>query len=63
MWLVGDTPLNYNILLGRLFMYVMKVVSSSVFRTMMFALEGKVVTIDQLTYHDSHPSTNLQNIL
>jgi len=48
---VIDAPLDYNILLGRNFMYAMKVVASSVFRLLMFPLDGKVVTIDQLTFY------------
>jgi hypothetical protein len=54
---VIDAPLDYNILLDHNFMYAMKVVSSSVFHTMSFPHKGKIVTIDQLTYHD--PKTQL----
>nr|KUM45854.1 hypothetical protein ABT39_MTgene2208 [Picea glauca] len=38
---VVDAPLDYNILLGRSYMYAMKAVSSLVFRTMMFPHAGK----------------------
>ena len=33
-------------------MYAMRVVTSTVFCIMMFPHEGKIVTVDQLTYHD-----------
>ena len=33
-------------------MYAMKFVTSSLFQVMMFPHNGKVVTIDQLTYHE-----------
>jgi hypothetical protein len=44
-------------------MYAMKVVASSVFRTMMFPHNGKIVTIDQLTHYESNHSDNIDNIL
>lgn len=43
---VIDAPLDYNILSGHSFMYAMKAVCSSVFRTMSFPHNGKAVTID-----------------
>jgi hypothetical protein len=39
---VIDTPLDYNILLGCSYMYVMKVVASSMFENMIFPHNGKV---------------------
>jgi hypothetical protein len=45
---VIDFHLDYNILFGRRYMYAMKEVASSVFHTMMFPHNGKIVTIDQL---------------
>jgi hypothetical protein len=46
---VIDALLEYNILFGRSYMYAMNVISSSVFRTMMFPHNVKIVTIDQIT--------------
>lgn len=60
---VVDAPLDYNILLGHSFMYAMKVVASFVFHVMMFPPEGKVVTIDHLTHHETRRSSNLNNVL
>jgi hypothetical protein len=44
-------------------MYSMKAVASSVFRTMMFPRNGKIVTIDQLTHYEPNDSANIDNIL
>jgi hypothetical protein len=44
-------------------MYAMKAVASSVFCTMIFPHNGKVVTVDQLTHYEPFPSTYLDNIL
>jgi hypothetical protein len=44
-------------------MYAMKVVASSVFHTMMFPHNGKIITIDQLTHYEPNHSTNIDNIL
>jgi hypothetical protein len=60
---VIDAPLDYNILFGRNYMYAMKAVASSVFRTMMFPHNGKIVTIDQLTHYEPNHSANIDNIL
>ena len=49
---VIDAPLDYNILLGRSYTYAMSVVPSAVHRKMFFPHNGKIVTIDQLTYHE-----------
>jgi len=60
---VIDAPLDYNILLGRNFMYAMKSIASSVFRLLMFPLDGKVITIDQLTFYEPQASRALENVL
>jgi hypothetical protein len=44
-------------------MYAMKVVASSVFHTMMFPHNGKIVTIDQVSHYEPNPSSNIDNIL
>ena len=43
---VVDTPLYYNLLLGRNWFYAMNVVASTVFRTVQFPHLGRIVTID-----------------
>jgi hypothetical protein len=60
---VIDAQLDYNILLGRSYMYAMKAVASSVFRTIMFPHNGKIVTIDQVSHYEPNPSASLDNIL
>jgi hypothetical protein len=60
---VIDAQLDYNILFGRSYMYAMKAVASSVFRTIMFPHNGKIVTIDQVSHYKPNPSANLDNIL
>ena len=44
-------------------MCAMKVVASSIFRTIMLPHDGKVVTIDQLTYYDPKSQLHLENVL
>jgi hypothetical protein len=58
-----DAPLDYNILFDRSYMYAMKAVASSVFRTMMFPHNRKIVTIDQVSHYEPNPSANIDNIL
>jgi hypothetical protein len=60
---VIEAPLEYNIFLGRTYMYAMKAVASSIFRTIMFPHNGKIVTIDQVTHYEPNPSASLDNIL
>jgi hypothetical protein len=60
---VIDAQLDYNILFGRNYMYAMKAIASSVFRTMMFPHNEKIVTIDQLTHYEPNHSANIDNIL
>jgi len=47
---VVDAPLDYTLLLGRRWFYVMNVIASSVFRLVQLPHQGKIVTIDQLDY-------------
>jgi hypothetical protein len=56
---VVDVPLDYNLLLGRNWTYAMIVVVSSVFCTLCFPHEGKIVTIDQLSFAYSSPNASL----
>ena len=51
-----DASLDYNILLGRNWMYNMQAVASSLFRVVCFPLNGKIVTIDQKYFQN--PSVN-----
>jgi hypothetical protein len=44
-------------------MYAMKAMASSVFRTMMFPHNEKIITIDQISHYKPNHSTNIDNIL
>jgi hypothetical protein len=44
-------------------MYAMKAMASSVFQTIMFPHNGKIVTIDQVSYYEPNPSANFDNVL
>ena len=54
---VVDAPLDYNLLLGRTWSYAMTVVVSSVFQLIKFPHNGKIVTLDQLSYFSSDPTS------
>ena len=43
---VVNAQLDYNLLLGRSYMYAMRVVASTFFHLMMFPYEGNIVTAD-----------------
>ena len=60
---VTIAQLDYNLLLGRSYMYAMRAVTSTVFHLMMFPHKGKIVLVDQLTYHDPQGLTALANVL
>ena len=50
---VVDTPIDYNLLLVRSLTYAIEVVPSSYFRCIKFTHEGKLVTIDQLSFYNA----------
>jgi hypothetical protein len=54
---VVDAPLDYNILLGRNWTYAMTAVVSSIFHTLCFPHDGKIVTIYQLSFAHASPKT------
>jgi hypothetical protein len=47
---VVDGPLGYNLLLGYNWTYAMTVVMSSIFRTLCFPHQGKIMMIDKLSF-------------
>ena len=53
---VVDTSLDYNLLLGRSWTYAMQEVVAIVFRVLLFPHEGRIVTIDQLSFSKPDPS-------
>ena len=50
---VVNAQLDYDLLLGRSYMYTMRTVASTVFRLMMFPHEGKIVMVDHDSQEDS----------
>jgi hypothetical protein len=54
---VFDTPLDYNLLLGRSWVDSMRVVVSNLFRVIRFPHQGKVVTVDQLAFFNADTRT------
>jgi len=54
---VVDATIDYNFLLGRSWTYAMTVVVSSVFRVIQFPHEGRIVTIDQLSFTRKNPNS------
>jgi hypothetical protein len=53
---VVDAPLNYNLLLGRSWTYAMQFVVATVFQVLLFPHEGRIVTIDQLSFSRPDPA-------
>ena len=47
---VVQGPLYFNMLLGHDYVYAMKAVVSTLFQVMYFPDDGKIVTIDQLSF-------------
>ena len=43
---VVNAQLDYNLLLGRSYMYAMRAVTSTIFHLMMFPHEGNIVMVD-----------------
>ena len=46
-----DAPLDYNLLLGRSWTYAMSAIASAILRVVVFPHEGKLVTVDQLSFN------------
>jgi hypothetical protein len=60
---VVDAPLDYNLLLGRSWTYAMHAVVATVFRVLLFPHEGRIVTIDQLSFSRPDPSSGASTVL
>jgi hypothetical protein len=54
---VVDAPLDYNLLLGQTWTYVMHVVVATIFWVLSFPHEGWIVTIDRLSFSHPDPSS------
>ena len=60
---VINTQLDYNLLLIRSYVYAMRAVALTIFHLMMFPHEGKIMMVDQLTYHDLQGLTTPVNVI
>ena len=60
---VGNAQLDYNLLRGRIYMYTMRVIASTIFCLMMFPHEGKIMMVDQMNYHDLQGLMTPTNVL
>jgi hypothetical protein len=48
--MVVQDPLDFSLLLGRDYVYAMKAIVSTLFRVIYFPHDGRIVTIDQLSF-------------
>jgi hypothetical protein len=53
---VVDAPLDYNLLLGHNWTYAMNSIILSIFCTLCFPHDGKIITIDQLSFAYAIPN-------
>jgi hypothetical protein len=59
---VVDAPLDYNLLLGRIWTYAMQAVVSIVLWVLLFPHEGRIVTIDQLSFSRPDPALGASTV-
>jgi hypothetical protein len=59
---VVNIPLDYNLLLGRSWNYVMQDVVATDFQVLLFPHKGRIVTIDQLSFSRPVPSLGASTI-
>jgi hypothetical protein len=57
--MVVQDPLDFSLLLGRDYVYAMKAIVSTLFRVISFPHDGRVVTVDQLSFIDPTWITSL----
>jgi hypothetical protein len=57
--IVVQGPLDFDMLLGRDYVYAMNVVVSMLFQVMHFPHNGSIVTIDQMASDNHHPNLAL----
>ena len=60
---VIDAPLDYNIILGRSYIYAFSTVPFAVHHKMPFPHDEKIVTIDQLKYYESKSQISPESII
>jgi hypothetical protein len=60
---VVDVPINYTLLLVRSWKYVMHAVIATVFQVLLFPHEGRIMTIDRLSFFRPDPSSGASTVL
>jgi hypothetical protein len=60
---VVDAPLDYNILLGRIWTNAMKTVVSTIFWVLCFPHEGHIITVDKISFSHPDPSLGASTVL
>jgi hypothetical protein len=55
-------PLDFNIILGRDYVYVMNVLVYNIFHVMHFPHNGSIDTIDHISYDNHHPILALAQV-
>jgi hypothetical protein len=60
---VVDAPLDYKLLLGHNWTYSMTAVASSFFCTLCFPHDGKIMTIDQLSFVHTRPNASVEPLI
>ena len=61
--MVVQDPLDFDLLLGRDYVYAMKAIVSTLFRVITFPYDGRMVTIDQLSFVGPDLTINLMTSL
>jgi hypothetical protein len=59
---VVNAPIDYNLLLGRSWTYAMQAVVATIFRVLLFPHEGRIVTIDQLSFSRPDPALGASTV-
>ena len=59
---VVNPQLDYNLLCGHSYMYVVKAVASSIFQLMIFPHDWNIVKLEKLTYYDPRGPACPENV-
>jgi hypothetical protein len=59
---VVDAPIDYNLLLGRSWTYAMQAVVATIIGVLLFPHEGRIVTIDQLSFSRPDPALGASTV-
>jgi hypothetical protein len=59
---VVDAPIDYNLLLGCSWTYSMQAVVATIFHVLLFPHEGRIVTIDQLSFSRPDPALGASTV-